>query len=107
MTALHWTEIGRDILEAHGTDWTYLVIRDDRTVVLTRFEAVPDFIEVARQAALHAIQIRGAYEVVPETAVSVAARLKQDAQQYESGLDLSWPAWQHGRQPEPEAGERG
>jgi len=107
MTALQWDQLrdrGPEI--ASGDSWTYLVAADDRNVVLTRYVTEyhgpgrhgreADAADVARQAALYAIQIGGAYEAVPEAAAGVTWHLKHAAQAYESGGDVTGqPAWRH------------
>lgn len=92
---LSWNEISAGILEAHGDDWTYVITQDDRQIVLTRWDA-GILINAAAQAALNAISIGGAYKEVPEAARGVITHMKQAAQQYESGLDVTgYPAWWH------------
>lgn len=109
MTRLDWKSVPGGEL-AEGTDWVYLIAKDERIVVLTRWEPrrddhhelswPPSDAEVARQAALHAIQLGGAYGSFPDAATAVSSHLKQAAQAYESGLDVTgYPAWRHGYEP--------
>jgi hypothetical protein len=93
MTGLNWRQIpGGE--QAHGTDWTYLITHDDWIAVLTRFQQGPDYWEIARQAALNAIQLGGGYRAVPEVAADVVTHLKQTAQLYEAGTGITgYPAW--------------
>jgi len=100
MTTLNWMDDPGGWSVAHGTDWTYLIAVDDRNVVLTRWEHDDVVVSAARQAALYAIQLGGAYDAVPSAAEGVTGHLKQAAQAYESGLDVpGHPAWRHGHQP--------
>ena len=103
MTALEWNQLPGDPGElACGDSWTYLITRDDRAVVLTRWETGPNpaAYEVACQAAMYAIRFSGAYGVVPEAGDVTVAHLRKLAQQYESGLDVAGePAWRHGYSP--------
>lgn len=104
MTALNWDiqQMPGGTLAAHGEDWTYLIMHDDRAVVMTRFHQGPDYREVAAQAARYAIQIGGAYDEVPEAAAGVIAHMKRAAQVYESGGDVTGqPAWRHKHQEKP------
>jgi hypothetical protein len=109
MTALEWVRgPGGSSELAAGDDWTYLITHDDRGMVLTRWEGYADIsdADVARQAALYAIRIDGALEVVPEAAIALAAHMRSAAQQYESGLDVTGqPAWWHGYAIPQETGE--
>ena len=101
MTGLQWTPLDGGSELSSGQDWVYLITRDAGRLVLTRWEPEPNQLgwEVARQAALHAIQLGGAWDVVPETTVAIIAHMKDMAQQYESGLDvIGQPAWAHGYQ---------
>jgi hypothetical protein len=93
-------------LIAYGTAWAYLIISDSRYVVLTRYYRTycqPGLYSrdvaaagVACQSALYAIKLGGAWEVLPETAEATAAHLRQAAQEYESGEDVTGqPAWRH------------
>jgi hypothetical protein len=99
MTALEWVPLPDGTGElADGRDWTYLVTRDDRTAVLTRWDRQAGDWAVARQAALNAIMIGGAYDVVPAAAEAVSAHLRNAAQAYEAGTGTgSHPAWRHHR----------
>jgi hypothetical protein len=84
MTALEWVPLPDGTGElAYGRDWTYLVTRDNRTAVLTRWDPQAGDWAVARQAALNAIMIGGAYDVVP-----AAAGLRNAAQAYEAGTGI-------------------
>lgn len=110
MTTLEWNRLPGSTSElAAGDDWTYLITQDDRAVVLTRWETGPNpaAYEVARQAALYAIRIGGAFGLSPEADAAVIAHLRSAAQQYESGIDVDGqPAWRHGyRVPEPRAAD--
>lgn len=85
---------------ADGTDLTYLITADSRNVVLTRFDRDATPLAAARQAARNAIQLGGAYDAVPEAAAGVITHLKQAAQAYESGIDVTGqPGWWHGYVP--------
>lgn len=101
MTALAWHTLGGDQLAA-GDDWMYVIAHDGGQAVLTRYLLdAADHADVARQAALNAIQLGGAYGAVPEALPPVLDRLKQAAQQYESGIDIAGHrAWWHGYVPE-------
>jgi phosphatidylserine decarboxylase len=103
MAELEWTgQIleGRGSLLARGADCVYLITGNERIVVLTRWRGGDGPVSVARQAALNAIQIGGAWDAVPEAVAGVIGHLKQAAQQYESGLDVTGqPAWWHGHNP--------
>jgi hypothetical protein len=96
---LNWIQVPGGQL-ASGDSWTYLAARDDRTAVLTRWDSGLTRADVARQAALHAVQIGGAYDAVPEAAAAVLAHLRDAAQAFESGLDVTGQtAWHHGYVP--------
>ena len=102
MTILAWTEQATGALIASGHWNDYLIAHDDRHVVLTRWAAGVSFPVAATQAALHVIQLSGAYDVVPEVIAGVVAHLKLIAQQYEDGLSIEsvYPAWRIGPFPE-------
>jgi hypothetical protein len=110
MTALEWVcGPGGSSELAAGDDWTYLIAHDDRAMVLTRWEGYADMsdADVARQAALFAIRIGGAFDAVPEAGAALAAHMRDTAQQYESGIDVTGqPAWWHGYSPAQEQQER-
>jgi hypothetical protein len=95
---LEWIRLPGDRGQlASGDSWTYLAARDDRTAVLTRWGSGLTRADVARQAALYAVQIGGAYDVVPEAVAAVLAHLRDAAQAFESRLDVTGqPAWHHG-----------
>lgn len=95
---LEWNTLPGGGEMACGTDWTYLVARDDNTVVLTRWDTGPDPAahEVASQAALYAIQLGGAYGEFPGVVGVTVVHLKRAAQEYESGRDVTGQrAWWH------------
>lgn len=88
---------------ARGSVEDYLIAQDDRGIVLARYasEAAGPVI-AARQAALTAIRLDGAYDAVPETARAIIGYLQQAAQAYESGTSsgrftfsgiAAHPAW--------------
>jgi hypothetical protein len=105
---LDWTERAPGgALVAHGEAWTYLIAHNDRNAVLTRYGTSysgpgragreQDAARVAREAALYAIQLGGAWDTVPEAVAGVVVHLQESAQAYESGLDVTGqPAWWHG-----------
>jgi hypothetical protein len=100
---LEWNQMPDGTGElASGDDWVYLIAADDRAMVLTRWEVAPAGLSrsgVARQAALFAIRIGGAFDAVPEAGAALAAHMRDTAQQYESGIDVTGqPAWWHGYQ---------
>jgi hypothetical protein len=95
---LKWNKLPGGSEMAIGADWTYLIARDDNTVVLTRWDTGPNPAahEVASQAALYAIQLGGPYSAAPVTADIAAGHLMRAAQEYESGLDVTGQrAWWH------------
>jgi hypothetical protein len=103
---LNWDRLPDGTELACGTGWTYLIARDDRTVTLTRWETASSGLAagsiaypgmaVARQAALYAIQLGGAYGAFSGTADAIAGHLREAAQEYESGRDVTGqPAWRH------------
>lgn len=95
---LEWNELPGGAEMSCGTDWTYLITRDDYAVVLTRWQTGPGPAahEVAAQAARYAIQIGGQYKSMPDTAEVTVVHLMREAQAYESGLDVTGQrAWWH------------
>lgn len=97
---MDWTEQapGRWFL-ARGSSDTYLIVQDDRGLVLARYANDATPVTAARHAALTAVRLDGAYDVVPEAAAMIIEHMKQTAQAYEAGIDVgditAHPAWRH------------
>jgi hypothetical protein len=93
---LKWADPDSGGFLAHGAGEDYLIVWDAHMAVLTRWRRSSGKVAAARQAALNAIQLGGAYDIVPDVTEGVIARLKRAAQEYEAGLDVSaYPAWRH------------
>jgi hypothetical protein len=102
---LQWHESAPGTLEARGgNDQVYLIAWDDRSILLTRYRTEyhgpgragreRDALSVARQAAVNAISLDGAYDVAPDARDKVIGHMKQRAGEYEAGGSISdHPAW--------------
>jgi hypothetical protein len=101
---LEWIKLPDGGELAAGQDWTYLITLDGKGTMaaLTRWETGPGamHIDIARQAALHAIRYGGVFTAGAEATETTLAHLRRSAQEYESGLDvIGQPAWWHGHAP--------
>jgi hypothetical protein len=99
---LTWVQPRPGMHVAAGRRGVHLIIERGRGITLTRYGSRPGDgqlpaggFAVATEAALNALTIDGAFEVVPEAAAAVIARLKKTAQDYEDGRvpATSNPAW--------------
>ena len=80
-------------LTATGESDTYLIVRDQTGVLLTRWYPSANLGAAILQIALTTIRIQAQAQADVDAAI---ARLRRMAQEYESGVDVTGqPAWQH------------